>query len=169
MALMRGKPEIFNSDQGVQFASNRLHDHFGVARDCASARDGRGRAYRQHLHRSASGVHLKYEDIYLHRYETVPALTSGVTAYLTLYNHERPHQSLDWSAGWRTVPCLSRRMDSVIIMPGIRHRAKLSCRAGFEFIALAWISHVENRIEGIKFASGSGRSGAANGPIQWIE
>jgi putative transposase len=57
--------------------------------------DGRGRAYDnifvERLWRS-----VKYEDIYLHRYTTVPALFSGLERYFTLYNQERPHQSLDY-------------------------------------------------------------------------
>ena len=39
---------------------------------------------------------LKYEDIYLYRYATVPALAEGLERYFILYNQERPHQSLNY-------------------------------------------------------------------------
>jgi putative transposase len=57
--------------------------------------DGRGRAldniFIARLWRS-----VKYEDIYLYRYETVPALIVGLERYFAFYNQERPHQSLDY-------------------------------------------------------------------------
>jgi putative transposase len=91
-ALALAKPEIFNSDQGVQFtalAFSSILESAGIQ----ISMDGRGRAYDnifiERLWRS-----VKYEDIYLHRYATVPALVSGLARYFTLYNQERPHQSL---------------------------------------------------------------------------
>ncbi len=39
---------------------------------------------------------VKYEDIYLRGYETVPELTQGLGRYFPFYNEERPHQSLDY-------------------------------------------------------------------------
>lgn len=96
MALMREKPDIFNSDQGVQFTATAFTTILEQA-EIRISMDGRGRAY-DNIFIERFWRSLKYEDIYLHRYETVPALTSGVTAYLTLYNNERPHQSL----GYRT-------------------------------------------------------------------
>lgn len=55
--------------------------------------DGRGRAldnvFIERFWRS-----LKYEDIYLYRYDTAPELQQGLTRYFQLYNYERPHQSL---------------------------------------------------------------------------
>lgn len=59
--------------------------------------DGRGRAldniFIERLWRSLK-YDLKYEDIYLHEYATVLALEAGLQRYFTLYNYERPHQSL---------------------------------------------------------------------------
>ena len=56
--------------------------------------DGRGRAldnvFVEQLWRK-----LKYEDIYLRDYGTVPELEAGLAAYFRFYNHERPHSSLD--------------------------------------------------------------------------
>lgn len=92
-ALTLGKPEIFNSDQGVQFtalAFTSMLEDAGIR----ISMDGRGRAYDnifvERLWRS-----VKYEDIYLYRYATVPALSEGLERYFILYNQERPHQSLD--------------------------------------------------------------------------
>jgi len=55
--------------------------------------DGRGRAldniFVERLWRS-----VKYEDVYLQDYLTVPALEAGLGRYLRFYNYERPHQSL---------------------------------------------------------------------------
>jgi putative transposase len=59
--------------------------------------DGRGRAHDnifiERLWRT-----VKYEEIYLKEYRTVPALIAGLGEYFTFYNHERLHQSL----GYRT-------------------------------------------------------------------
>jgi putative transposase len=95
-ALGYGCPEIFNTDQGVQFTSmaftNRL-ERAGIA----ISMDGRGRAldniFVERLWRS-----VKYEDIYLKDYATVPALAEGLGSYFQFYNHERPHQSLAYRA-----------------------------------------------------------------------
>jgi putative transposase len=91
-ALERGRPEIFNTDQGAQFTSvafvNRLLD-----RSIAVSMDGRGRAlddvFIERLWRS-----VKYEEIYLREYATVADVEEGLRLYFARYNHERPHQSL---------------------------------------------------------------------------
>ena len=93
-ALGRGRPEIFNTDQGVQFTSaawtGRL-ENAGVA----VSMDGRGRCldnvFVERLWRT-----IKYEDIYLRGYETVPELIEGLRRYFRFYNEERHHQSLDY-------------------------------------------------------------------------
>jgi putative transposase len=93
-ALTLGKPEIFNSDQGVQFTALSFTSLLQQA-DIQISMDGRGRAldniFIERFWRS-----LKYEDIYLNRYETVPLLVLGLTRYFDLYNYERPHQSLGY-------------------------------------------------------------------------
>ena len=93
-ALSRGKPEIFNTDQGSQFTSREYTGRLeGVG--IAVSRDGRGRAldnvFVERLWRR-----VKYEDIYMKDYERVPELESGLTAYFQFYNEDRPHQSLDY-------------------------------------------------------------------------
>ena len=93
-SLSPTKPEIFNSDQGVQFTSmaftSVLESH-----DIAISMDGRGRAldnvFIERLWRT-----IKYEDIYLKDYEDVDELYEGLTSYLAFYDRERPHQALDY-------------------------------------------------------------------------
>ena len=93
-ALTDGKPEVFNTDQGSQFTSaafvNRLLD-----RSVAVSMDGRGRAldnvFIERLWRS-----VKYQEIYLRDYTTVADVEEGLRLYFEKYNHERPHQSLDY-------------------------------------------------------------------------
>lgn len=95
-ALERGSPEIFNTDQGVQFTS-AVFTGMLEAHGISISMDGRGRAldnvFIERLWRS-----VKYEDIYLKDYEAVDDLYEGLTSYLTFYGRERPHQAL----GYRT-------------------------------------------------------------------
>jgi putative transposase len=92
LALHKGKPDIFNTDQGVQFTA---YDFTGEleTNQIRISMDGRGRAFDnifiERLWRS-----VKYEDIYINDYTTVPALETGLENYFQLYNYERPHQSL---------------------------------------------------------------------------
>jgi putative transposase len=85
--------EVFNTDQGVQFTAAAWTGRLEAAGVKVSM-DGKGRCldnvFVERLWRS-----LKYEDIYLHCYETVPALRAGLVRYLTFFNEERRHQSLD--------------------------------------------------------------------------
>ena len=87
-----GTPEIFNTDQGSQFTSEAFT---GVLLDAgiAISMDGRGRAldniFVERLWRS-----VKYEDVYLKGYASLPELLLGLTEYFAFYNGERPHQSL---------------------------------------------------------------------------
>lgn len=91
-ALLWGKPEIFNTDQGVQFTATQFTDYLEKA-EIRISMDGRGRAldniFVERLWRS-----VKYEDIYPHAYDTVPKLERGLDAYFQLYNHDRLHESL---------------------------------------------------------------------------
>jgi len=90
-ALSMGTPMIFNSDQGSQFTSQSF---IGVLReaDIRISMDGRGRAYDnifvERLWRS-----VKYEEVYLHDYQTVGEAVAGLGRYFAFYNHDRPHQT----------------------------------------------------------------------------
>lgn len=93
-ALQRATPEIFNTDQGVQLTSKEFVERLKAA-NIRISWDGRGRAldnlFVERLWRS-----VKYEDIYLKEYQTVPEVRKGLTAYFHHYNCERYHQSLDY-------------------------------------------------------------------------
>ena len=93
-ALGRGTPEVFNTDQGVQFTAGAWAGRLERA-GVAVSMDGRGRCldnvFVERLWRS-----VKYEDVYLRGYETVPQLHEGLERYFTFYNSDRLHQSLDY-------------------------------------------------------------------------
>lgn len=97
-ALAWQKPEIFNSDQGVQFTSHVFTSRL-EERAVAISMDGRGRVFDnifiERLWRT-----VKYEDIYLRDYETVPELRRGLDDYFRFYCYERRHQSLDRRTPW---------------------------------------------------------------------
>jgi putative transposase len=89
---VHGKPEVFNSDQGVQFTSESFT---GVLKreEISISMDGRGRAYDnifvERLWRS-----VKYENVYLNGYATMGELLLGLSKYFVEYNGDRPHQAL---------------------------------------------------------------------------
>lgn len=87
-----GTPQIFNSDQGAQFTSEAFTEAL-KRRGIQISLDGRGRAadniFVERLWRS-----VKYEEVYLKDYASVPELLLGLTTYFEFYNGERPHQSL---------------------------------------------------------------------------
>jgi len=95
-ALRRGRPEVFNTDQGCQFTAEAFTGRLESAGVKVSM-DGKGRCldnvFVERLWRS-----VKYEDVYLRGYETVPQLRAGLAAYFAFYNQQRRHQSL----GYRT-------------------------------------------------------------------
>lgn len=93
-ALARyGKPDIFNTDQGSQFTST---DFTAVLKNAeiAISTDGRG-AWRDNVFVELLWRSIKYEEVYLHAYKTVPEVRAGIGRYLTFYNNRRPHSSLD--------------------------------------------------------------------------
>ena len=93
-ALRCGQPEIFNTDQGVQFTSQAFTAIL-KEQPVRISMDGRRRAldnvFVERLWRS-----VKYEEVYLHDYADVPAAEKGLGQYFGFYNTERLHQSLDY-------------------------------------------------------------------------
>lgn len=93
-ALAKRQPEIFNSDQGSQFTSDKF---VGVLQDryIRISMDGRGRALDnimiERLWRS-----VKYEEVYLKDYQTTREAFDGIKKYVSFYNNERLHQSLGY-------------------------------------------------------------------------
>ena len=89
-----GAPDIFNTDQGVQFTCEafiRTLSDQGIR----ISMDGKGRCldniFCERLWRS-----LKYEEVYLKAYATVAEARTGIGQWVTFYNDERPHQSLGY-------------------------------------------------------------------------
>jgi putative transposase len=95
-ALERGRPRIWNSDQGSHFTSPQ-YTSLLLAADVRISMDGRGRAldniFVERLWRT-----IKYEEVYLHEYASPRDARSRLTRYLEFYNHARLHQAL----GYRT-------------------------------------------------------------------
>jgi putative transposase len=94
-ALVRyGGPEIFNTDQGAQFTAAAFTSLLR-AREIAISMDGKGRCldnvFVERLWRS-----LKYEEVYLHAYDSVSEARSRIAKYMTFFNDERPHQALGY-------------------------------------------------------------------------
>jgi putative transposase len=87
------KPEIFNTDQGSQFTSEAftgLLKKHGIK----ISMDGKGR-WRDNVFVERVWKSIKYEEVYLHAYETVQEARTSIGKYLEFYNSERPHSSLD--------------------------------------------------------------------------
>ncbi len=116
-ALARyGKPEIFNTDQGSQFTSadflevltkNKIQISMDGSNRPVWARsgtpsmcpdrtltDGKG-AWRDNVFVERLWKSIKYEEVYLHAYDSVSAAKAGIARYVAFYNTRRPHSSLD--------------------------------------------------------------------------
>jgi putative transposase len=91
-----GSPEIFNTDQGVQFSSTAFTGAL-AASGVRISMDGKGR-YLDNIFIERLWRSLKYEDIYIKAYASVPDARRGVGDWLSFYNDERLHQAL----GYRT-------------------------------------------------------------------
>jgi putative transposase len=94
VALGKGRPDIFNTDQGVQFTSNLFTSRL-IDNKIKISMDGKGRAFDnifiERLWRS-----LKYEEVYLKAYQTVTDAIVGIGNYFRTFNKERLHQSLKY-------------------------------------------------------------------------
>ena len=116
-ALLRhGKPRIFNTDQGAQFTSAAFTGTLQAA-GIAISMDGRGRfmdnIFIERLWRS-----IKYEEIHLKAYADGREARAGIGAWISFYNHRRPHQALNnrmpmavWRAGIDTIEAAARAVD----------------------------------------------------------
>jgi putative transposase len=94
-ALRNAEPEIFNSDQGAQFTSNDFTSVL-IDKGVKISMDGRGRVFDnifiERLWRS-----LKYEEVYLHDYESMTEARKGIADYFGFYNRRRLHASLGYA------------------------------------------------------------------------
>lgn len=93
-ALLKSRPEIFNSDQGSQFTSKEFISCL-QSEGIQISMCGKGRVYDnifiERLWRT-----LKYEEVYLNEYKTVTEAKQHIANYLAFYNNRRPHQSLGY-------------------------------------------------------------------------
>jgi putative transposase len=93
-ALTRfGTPEMFNTDQGIQFTSIAFTGVL-LREKIAISMDGKG-AWRDNVIVERLWRSVKYEEVYLHAYTSVPEARASLGRYLTFYNSRRPHSSLD--------------------------------------------------------------------------
>ena len=97
-ALRRGRPEIFNTDQGSQFTS-RAFTSVLEEQQIAISMDGRRRAL-DNVFIERLWWSVKYENVYVQGYETVAELERGLRCYFDFYGHRRPHQALDNRTPW---------------------------------------------------------------------
>jgi putative transposase len=92
-ALARfGCPEIFNTDQGAQFTSLEFLNVLR-RRQIAISMDGKG-CWRDNVFVERLWRSVKYEEVYLHAYETVPDVRTGLRRYFEFFNRRRPHRGL---------------------------------------------------------------------------
>ena len=92
-ALARyGRPEIFNTDQGSQFTSAAFTGLL-LENAIAISMDGRG-AWRDNVFVERLWRSVKYEEVYLHAYDSVGQARASLGRYLDFYNCKRPHSSL---------------------------------------------------------------------------
>jgi putative transposase len=93
-ALSRNeKPEIFNTDQGSQFTSEAFTGRL-KEEGIRISMDGKGR-WRDNVFVERVWKSVKYEEVYLHAYETVTEARTSIGKYLEFYNSIRPHSSLN--------------------------------------------------------------------------
>lgn len=88
-----GVPEIFNTDQGSQFSSSAfvgLLQQHGIRQSM----DGKG-CWRDNVIVERFWKSIKYEEVYLHAYDSVSAAKAGIERYVRFYNGRRPHKALD--------------------------------------------------------------------------
>src|SRR6266404_338239 len=93
-ALARhGKPDIFNTDQGSQFTGAEFTDVL-ISNGIKISMDGKG-AWRDNVFVERLWRTVKYEEVYLHAYDSVSDARASIGCYLDFYNRRRPHSSLD--------------------------------------------------------------------------
>ena len=112
-----GHPDIFNTDQGTQFTSQDFINVL-VTNNIGISMDGRG-SYLDNIFVERLWRTVKYQNVYLKGYQTIPEARTGLAEYFEFYNKERPHQGLDNKTPWEVysgLPGVSS--ESVQIMTG---------------------------------------------------
>jgi putative transposase len=89
---VHGVPEIVNTDQGSQFTSQAFTGLL-KKKGIRISMDGKG-AWRDNVFIERLWRSVKYEEVYLHAYDTVSDSRAAIGKYFNLYNRRRPHSSL---------------------------------------------------------------------------
>lgn len=93
-AFERARPQIINSDQGVQYTSEAWRERIETeSRDIAISMDGRGRCM-DNIFTERFWRTYKYEEVYLKDYESPRACRRETAQYIEHYNEHRPHAAL---------------------------------------------------------------------------
>jgi putative transposase len=135
-ALKRGKPEIFNTDQGSQFTSRDftgLLESYGIQ----VSMDGQGR-YIDNLFIERLWRTLKYEEVYLKAYPDASVARAEIARYIRFYNTERPHQSL----GYKTPAEVYYA--NIVEVPNKRMLESVSSRTSPSTIERIAVSHLNS-------------------------
>lgn len=93
-ASRKGRPEVFNTDQGSQFTSEAFTGML-LEQGIQISMDGKGR-YTDNIFVERLWRSIKYEEVYLKAYQNGSEARRGIGAYLEFYNRERPHQALGY-------------------------------------------------------------------------
>jgi putative transposase len=105
-----GQPQIFNTDQGSQFTSEAFTEAL-KSRHIQISMDGKG-SWRDNVFVERLWRSVKYEEVYLHAYDSVSQAKAGLARYIDFYNARRPHSSLDKSTPdefyFATLPAIQR-------------------------------------------------------------
>ena len=94
-----GAPQIFNTDQGSQFTSEAFTDVL-KAHTIDISMDGKG-CWRDNVFVERLWRSVKYEEVYLKAYESIPETRASLAKYFHFYNNERRHQALDRQTPWQ--------------------------------------------------------------------
>jgi putative transposase len=93
-ALTHGTPDIHNTDQGTQFTAQAFVDVLNQ-NGVKISMDGKG-SYQDNIFTERLWRSVKYEEVYTKEYLTIEQAKAALTDYFRFYNHERPHQALDY-------------------------------------------------------------------------
>ena len=132
-ALAKGRPEIFNTDQGSQFTSEAFTGLL-LEQGIQVSMDGKGR-YQDNIFVERLWRSVKYEEAYLKAYQTVAEARAGIGAYLEFYNQQRPHQALNYRTPeevhqddpeGRGLPAHEAGLPSEVVIPSAKTRDSLN-------------------------------------------
>jgi putative transposase len=110
-ALLQAVPEIWNSDQGSHFTSPRYLERL-QNKNVKISMDGRGRAF-DNIFTERLWRTVKYEEVYLHEYNSPKEAYLQLATYFNFYNFECPHQALEYQTPSQAYAACTPRMPVV--------------------------------------------------------